>query len=251
MKEYGKISNTTAYCVETLVVGSGASGYNAADLLFKGGARDIALITEGIKAGTSRNTGSDKQTYYKLLIQLMHYGWTREQAMKLLNEASEPMWDSYKERSTYSGYGSYSNHRTYSYTQRGQRYRTKRSPYVKHVYADKSALYHAQSKMAKYSGSGKWSKYDKRPKSPYGSYVQSRLNAKGHYTYNDSRKFNTQYRRHVRLRNIYKDNYAKYGASRMAMNQNLRAYSNRSITEMYRTNQKSYYTKLKIRRVNW
>ena len=66
MKEYGKISNTTAYCVETLVVGSGASGYNAADLLFKGGARDIALITEGIKAGTSRNTGSDKQTYYKL-----------------------------------------------------------------------------------------------------------------------------------------------------------------------------------------
>lgn len=193
----------------------------------------------------------DKQTYYKLLIQLMHYGWTREQAMKLLNEASEPMWDSYKERSTYSGYGSYSNHKTYSYTQRGQRYRTKRSPYVKHVYADKSALYHAQSKMAKYSGSGKWSKYDKRPKSPYGSYVQSRLNAKGHYTYNDSRRFNTQYRKHVRLRNIYKDNYAKYGASRMAMNQNLRAYSNRSITEMYRTNQKSYYTKLKIRRVNW
>ena len=66
MKEYGKISETKVYVVETLVVGTGASGLNAADLLYKGGAKDIAIITEGIKSGTSRNTGSDKQTYYKL-----------------------------------------------------------------------------------------------------------------------------------------------------------------------------------------
>ena len=52
--------------VETVVVGSGAAGLNAADLLWKKGCRDLLLVTEGMKAGTSRNTGSDKQTYYKL-----------------------------------------------------------------------------------------------------------------------------------------------------------------------------------------
>lgn len=30
------------------------------------GQMDIAIITEGMRMGTSRNTGSDKQTYYKL-----------------------------------------------------------------------------------------------------------------------------------------------------------------------------------------
>jgi len=52
----------------TLVIGSGCAGYNAADWLFDLGVTDIALITEGQKMGTSRNTGSDKQTYYKLTI---------------------------------------------------------------------------------------------------------------------------------------------------------------------------------------
>ena len=52
--------------VETVIVGSGAAGLNASDLLWKKGVRDVVLVTEGIKAGTSRNTGSDKQTYYKL-----------------------------------------------------------------------------------------------------------------------------------------------------------------------------------------
>ena len=49
-----------------LVIGSGAAGLNAADRLHAFGQRDIALITEGLEKGTSRNTGSDKQTYYKL-----------------------------------------------------------------------------------------------------------------------------------------------------------------------------------------
>ena len=34
----------------------------------KNGERDLAIITENIKSGTSRNTGSDKQTYYKLTL---------------------------------------------------------------------------------------------------------------------------------------------------------------------------------------
>lgn len=53
------------YDYNTVVVGSGAASFNAADSLYKMGQEDIAIITEGMKRGTSRNTGSDKQTYYK------------------------------------------------------------------------------------------------------------------------------------------------------------------------------------------
>lgn len=52
--------------VQTLVVGSGAAGLNAAVSLVKEGVQDVAILTEGRTMGTSRNTGSDKQTYYKL-----------------------------------------------------------------------------------------------------------------------------------------------------------------------------------------
>lgn len=55
------------YSFDTIVVGSGAAGLNAADLLALGN-KDTAVITEGLKMGTSRNTGSDKQTYYKLTL---------------------------------------------------------------------------------------------------------------------------------------------------------------------------------------
>ena len=50
----------------TVIVGSGAAGYNAADTLYSLGQTDIIMVTNGINRGTSRNTGSDKQTYYKL-----------------------------------------------------------------------------------------------------------------------------------------------------------------------------------------
>ena len=50
----------------TLIIGTGCAGYNAADRLFELGVTDIAILTEGRFMGTSRNTGSDKQTYYKL-----------------------------------------------------------------------------------------------------------------------------------------------------------------------------------------
>ena len=51
---------------DALVVGSGCAGFNAADRLYHYGKTHIALVTENVQAGTSRNTGSDKQTYYKL-----------------------------------------------------------------------------------------------------------------------------------------------------------------------------------------
>lgn len=53
------------YEYNTIIVGSGAASLNAADSLYKLGQRDIAIVTDGINRGTSRNTGSDKQTYYK------------------------------------------------------------------------------------------------------------------------------------------------------------------------------------------
>ena len=51
---------------QALIVGSGAAGFNAADTLFDLGVKEIAILTEGRMMGTSRNTGSDKQTFYKL-----------------------------------------------------------------------------------------------------------------------------------------------------------------------------------------
>ena len=53
-------------CCQAIVVGSGASGLAAADQLYRCGIKDIAVVTEYINCGTSRNAGSDKQTYYKL-----------------------------------------------------------------------------------------------------------------------------------------------------------------------------------------
>ena len=52
--------------VHTLVIGSGAAGLNAAVQLRRQGVEDLLILTEGLDKGTSINTGSDKQTYYKL-----------------------------------------------------------------------------------------------------------------------------------------------------------------------------------------
>ncbi len=54
------------YEYDAIVVGSGAAGLNGACRIRSLGKKSVALITEGLFMGTSRNTGSDKQTYYKL-----------------------------------------------------------------------------------------------------------------------------------------------------------------------------------------
>lgn len=53
---------------DAIVVGSGAAGFGCAYALFEEGVPTdkLAIISEGRMMGTSRNTGSDKQTYYKL-----------------------------------------------------------------------------------------------------------------------------------------------------------------------------------------
>lgn len=52
--------------LSTAVVGTGAAGYNAALRLHQLGEDNVAIFTMGILNSTSRNTGSDKQTYYKM-----------------------------------------------------------------------------------------------------------------------------------------------------------------------------------------
>ena len=65
---WGSVYKIPSFSYHTLIVGTGAAGFNAADTLYNLGVTDIAILTEGISMGTSRNTGSDKQTYYKLTL---------------------------------------------------------------------------------------------------------------------------------------------------------------------------------------
>ena len=53
--------NIPVYSLDCVIIGSGCAAFNAADWLYDLHKRDIAIITEGINMGTSRNTGSDKQ----------------------------------------------------------------------------------------------------------------------------------------------------------------------------------------------
>ncbi len=54
------------YSFDAVVIGSGAAGFATACNIAKIGKKSVCIVTEGVNAGTSRNTGSDKQTYYKL-----------------------------------------------------------------------------------------------------------------------------------------------------------------------------------------
>ncbi len=58
--------NLTCYHINTLVIGSGAASLNAAVSLHSMGQEDIIIASSQWGGGTSRNAGSDKQTYYKL-----------------------------------------------------------------------------------------------------------------------------------------------------------------------------------------
>ena len=62
----GREAVQDGHIYDCLILGSGAAGFNAALHLYDKGAVNIAIITESRLAGTSRNTGSDKQTYYKI-----------------------------------------------------------------------------------------------------------------------------------------------------------------------------------------
>ena len=54
------------YTADVLVIGTGCAGFAAAENLARMGVKNVLMLSAGINRGTSRNTGSDKQTYYKL-----------------------------------------------------------------------------------------------------------------------------------------------------------------------------------------
>lgn len=60
--------NVPVLSANTVVVGTGAAGYCAADRLVQFGQRDVLVIADERRAGSSRNAGSDRQTYYKLAL---------------------------------------------------------------------------------------------------------------------------------------------------------------------------------------
>ena len=51
---------------QTIIIGSGAAGLACAERLYELGVRDVAVLTDKLGGGTSANSGSDKQTYYKM-----------------------------------------------------------------------------------------------------------------------------------------------------------------------------------------
>jgi len=65
------------HSIATVIVGSGAAALNCAEHLFRflqergvdAPADQLAVVTAGVGRGTSHNSGSDKQTYYRLGIQ--------------------------------------------------------------------------------------------------------------------------------------------------------------------------------------
>lgn len=74
--------------VNTAIVGSGAASLNCALQLNYRGETDLLIITEQIGGGTSNNTGSDKQTYYKLSLSGIGADSTVEMAESLYNGGS-------------------------------------------------------------------------------------------------------------------------------------------------------------------
>lgn len=64
------VQNLNVRTYNTIIIGSGAAGLNCALHLVKEGmpSDDIAIITDKLGGGTSFNTGSDKQTYYKMSV---------------------------------------------------------------------------------------------------------------------------------------------------------------------------------------
>ncbi len=54
------------HTVNTLIIGAGAAALRCATALYGLGQMDIAVAVDRLGAGTSNNSGSDKQTYYKI-----------------------------------------------------------------------------------------------------------------------------------------------------------------------------------------
>jgi succinate dehydrogenase/fumarate reductase flavoprotein subunit len=62
----GRPLEVPLHTVNTLIIGAGAASLRCAHHLHSLGARDMAVVVDRLGNGTSANSGSDKQTYYKI-----------------------------------------------------------------------------------------------------------------------------------------------------------------------------------------
>ena len=62
----GRAIGVPVILVNTLIIGAGAGALKCAQMLHTLGVRDMAIVVDRLGNGTSNNSGSDKQTYYKL-----------------------------------------------------------------------------------------------------------------------------------------------------------------------------------------
>ncbi|SDD46072.1 Succinate dehydrogenase/fumarate reductase, flavoprotein subunit [Sanguibacter gelidistatuariae] len=69
----------------TVIVGTGSAGFCAADRLWEFGQEDIVMVADKVNAGSSRNAGSDKQTYYKMTLSGGDGDSVREMAQTLFS----------------------------------------------------------------------------------------------------------------------------------------------------------------------
>lgn len=76
------------YRCHTLVIGSGAAALNCVDHLLNFGVDDVVIVTENLGGGTSNNSGSDKQTYYKLSLSGQNSDSIYEMAQTLFSGGS-------------------------------------------------------------------------------------------------------------------------------------------------------------------
>lgn len=171
---------------------------------------------------------------------LASYGWSGERIEALMNEAAVPMWTSkgkYTDNS--KGYHSYRGLGNTKATLAGKATATRKRSKANNI-------------TFKYSGNYKAARIAKRDRMPI---VKASWNSGTYYPSGNATSTrnvtHSTYRWHKRLNNIYKGNYAKYGASRMAMRQNLKNYSNRSVTELHRTEGEQRYLKIRLRRSQW
>ncbi len=61
-----RTTSIPVYSVNTLIIGAGAAALKCADTLYHLGVHDVAIVVDKLGNGTSNNSGSDKQTYYKI-----------------------------------------------------------------------------------------------------------------------------------------------------------------------------------------
>ena len=189
----------------------------------------------------------DEETRLALKNSLIHkFGWSEEAAEYLLEQWGEPVWKNKGRKNLrnsliYSG-GSLRSidntdflvGKTRGSLPHNLIKRFKAHTGVRKVYPP------TRSAQARFNNNPLGLRLSAGKNVKYSSFTTKRKEM-GHDPQMFSRQYQTTVRWHHRQRDIYKDNYAKYGASRMAMEQNLRNYSNRSITEMRRTNQNIRY----------